>query len=174
MKKDTQCVHSGTYVDPETKGLNTPIYTSSSFEYLDAPENVYPRYFNIPNKKSIIEKLCALENAEGGLVFSSGMAAISTVLFSFLNSGDHIVLQKDIYGGTHHFATAEFDRFGIAYSFASGTVAEIERAVRDNTRVIYIETPSNPLLVITDIEAVVRLARSKNILTVIDKTIAIH
>ncbi len=82
MKKDTQCVHSGTYVDSETKGLNTPIYTSSSFEYLDAPENVYPRYFNTPNQKSIIEKLCALENAEDGLVFSSGMAAISTVLFS--------------------------------------------------------------------------------------------
>ena len=172
MKKDTQCVHSGTYVDQETRGLNTPIYTSSSFEYLDAPENVYPRYFNIPNQKSIIEKLCALENAEDGLVFSSGMAAITTVLFSFLNSGDHIVLQKDIYGGTHHFATAEFDRFGIEYSFATGTIEEIERAVRDNTRVIYIETPSNPLLVITDIEAVVQLARSKNILTVIDNTFA--
>jgi len=172
MKKDTQCVHSGTYVDQETRGLNTPIYTSSSFEYLDAPENVYPRYFNIPNQKSIIEKLCALENAEDGLVFSSGMAAITTVLFSFLNSGDHIVLQKDIYGGTHHFATAEFDRFGIEYSFATGTIEELERAVRDNTRVIYIETPSNPLLVITDIEAVVQLARSKNILTVIDNTFA--
>ena len=172
MKKNTQCVHSGTHVDPETKGLNTPIYTSSSFEYLDAPENVYPRYFNVPNQKSIIEKLCALENAEDGLVFSSGMAAISTVLFSFLNNGDHIVLQKDIYGGTHHFATAEFDRFGIEYSFASGTIEEIERAVRSNTRVIYIETPSNPLLVITDIEAVVQLARSKNTLTVIDNTFA--
>ncbi len=172
MKKDTQCVHSGTYVDPETKGLNTPIYTSSSFEYLDAPENVYPRYFNTPNQRSITEKLCVLENAEDGLVFSSGMAAISTVLFSFLNSGDHIVLQRDIYGGTHHFATAEFDRFGIEYSFASGAIAEIERAVRDNTRVIYIETPSNPLLVITDIEAVAQLAGSKNILTVIDNTFA--
>jgi len=172
MKKDTQCVHSGTYVDPETKGLNTPIYTSSSFEYLDAPENVYPRYFNTPNQKSIIGKLCALENAEDGLVFSSGMAAISTVLFSFLNSGDHIVLQRDIYGGTHHFATAEFDRFGIEYSFASGIIEEIENAIRDNTRVIYIETPSNPLLIITDIEAVVQLARSKNILTVIDNTFA--
>jgi cystathionine beta-lyase len=172
MKKDTQCVHNGTYVDPTTKGLNTPIYTSSSFEYLGAPENVYPRYFNIPNQKSIIEKLCALENAEDGLVFSSGMAAISTVLFTLLSSGDHIVLQRDIYGGTHHFATAEFDRFGIEYSFAAGTVDEIERAVRDNTRVIYIETPSNPLLVITDIEAVVQLARSKNILTVIDNTFA--
>ncbi|CAB1075178.1 Cystathionine gamma-lyase (EC [Olavius algarvensis Delta 1 endosymbiont] len=172
MKKDTQCVHSGTHVDSATKGLNTPIYTSSSYEYLDAPENVYPRYFNIPNQTSVIEKLCALENAESGLVFSSGMAAISTVLFSFLKSGDHIVLQRDIYGGTHYFATAEFDRFGIEYSFALGTIENIESAVRENTRIIYIETPSNPLLVITDIEAVARLAGSKNILTVIDNTFA--
>jgi len=172
MKKATQCVHSGTHVDSTTKGLNTPIYTSSSYEYLDAPENVYPRYFNIPNQKSVIDKLCALENAEAGLVFSSGMAAISTVLFSFLKSGDHIVLQRDIYGGTHHFATAEFDRFGIEYSFALGTIENIESAVRENTRIIYIETPSNPLLVITDIEAVARFARLKNILTVIDNTFA--
>ena len=172
MEKDTRCVHSGTSVDPETRGLNTPIYTSSSFEYLDVPENVYPRYFNIPNQKTIIDKLCALENAEDGLVFSSGMAAITTVLFSLLNSGDHIVLQKDIYGGTHHFATAEFDRFGIQYSFVTGTIEEIEKAVFDRTRVIYIETPSNPLLFITDIEAVVQLAKSNNILTVIDNTFA--
>jgi cystathionine beta-lyase len=172
MKKDTRCVHSGTSVDPATRGLNTPIYTSSSFEYLDVPENVYPRYFNIPNQKTIIDKLCALENAGDGLVFSSGMAAITTVLFSLLNSGDHIVLQKDIYGGTHHFATAEFDRFGIEYSFVTGTIAEIEKAVCDRTRVIYIETPSNPLLFITDIEAVVQLAKSNNILTVIDNTFA--
>ena len=172
MKKDTQCVHSGTYADPKSKGINTPIFTSSSFEYLDIPENVYPRYFNTPNQKTIIDKLCALENAEDGLIFSSGMAAISTVIFSLLNSGDHIVLQKDIYGGTHHFATAEFDRFGISYSFVSDHVVGIEKAVRENTRMIYIETPSNPLLLITDIEAVAQLAKSKNILTAIDNTFA--
>ena len=141
MKKDTQCVHSGTYADPKTKGLNTPIFTSSSFEYLDVPENVYPRYFNTPNQQTVIEKLCALENAEDGLIFSSGMAAISTVILSFMNSGDHIVLQRDIYGGTHHFATAEFDRFRIEYSFVYNDTAEIESAVRENTRIIYIETP---------------------------------
>jgi cystathionine beta-lyase/cystathionine gamma-synthase len=172
MKKDTQCVHSGTFADSETKGINTPIFTSSSFEYLDVPENVYPRYFNTPNQRTIIEKLCALENAEDGLIFSSGMAAISTVIFSLMNKGDHIVLQRDIYGGTHHFATAEFDRFGMEYSFVSNNVDEIETAVRENTRLIYIETPSNPLLLITDIEKVARFAKSKNILTVIDNTFA--
>jgi cystathionine beta-lyase len=172
MKKDTQCVHSGTFKDKTTKGVNTPIFTSSSFQYLDEPQNIYPRYFNTPNQMTIIAKLCALENAEDGLIFSSGMAAISTVLFSFLNSGDHIVLQKDIYGGTHHFVTAEFKRFGIQYTFTSNQTEDIANAVRDNTKIIYIETPSNPLLLVTDIEAVAQIAKSKKILTVIDNTFA--
>jgi len=172
MRKDTQCVHSGTFKDEVTKGVNTPVFTSSSFQYLDTPDTVYPRYFNTPNQRTLINKLCALENAEDGLIFSSGMAAISTVLFAFLNSGDHIVLQKDIYGGTHHFATAEFDRFEIQYTFTSNQTEDIANAIRDNTKIIYIETPSNPLLLITDIEAVAGIAKSKNILTVIDSTFA--
>ena len=172
MKKHSQCVHSGTYNDPGTKGVNTPIFTSSSFEYMDLPENIYPRYNNTPNQKAVISKLCALENAEDGLVFSSGMAAISTAIFSLLSKGDHIVLQEDIYGGTHYFATAEFDRFGITYDFVSNQLEEIKKTVRSNTRIIYIETPSNPLLLITDIQAVAEYARSKQILTIIDNTFA--
>jgi len=172
MKKDTQCVHSGAYSDRATRGVTTPIFTSSSYEYLDASENVYPRYFNTPNQNAVVEKLCALENAEAGLLFSSGMAAISTVVFSFLNSGDHAVLQRDVYGGTHHFVTAEFDRFGIEYTLVSNKIEEFESAVQKNTKLIYIETPSNPLLLITDIEAVVRLAKSSNSISVIDNTFA--
>jgi len=172
MKKNTQCVHSGTYQDLRTRGINTPIFTSSSYEYLDMAENVYPRYFNTPNQKAIIDKLCALESAEDGLFFSSGMAAVSTTLFALLGGGDHIVLQKDIYGGTHHFATAEFDKFGIQYSLVSNRITELESAIRPNTRIIYIETPSNPLLLITDMEAVARIAKSRNIVTVIDNTFA--
>jgi cystathionine beta-lyase len=140
------------------KGINSPIFTSSSFEYLDIPENVYPRYFNTPNQKTVIDKLCALENAEDGLIFSSGMAAISTVIFSLLKTVDHIVLQRDIYGGTHHFATADFDRFGIEYSFVSNNLDEIENAICKNTKIVYIETPSNPLLVVTNIAAVAQIA----------------
>jgi cystathionine beta-lyase len=162
MKKDTQC----------TRGLNTPIYTSSSFEYLDLPANVYPRYFNTPNQRTLIEKLCALENAEDGVIFSSGMAAISTVMLTFLSSGDHVVLQKNIYGGTHHFVTAEFDRFGIQYTFVSNQTEEIEQAVQKSTKIIYIETPSNPLLLITDIEATTQIAKANNALSVIDNTFA--
>ncbi|MGD8285339.1 MAG: PLP-dependent aspartate aminotransferase family protein [Desulfobacterales bacterium] len=172
MKKDTQCVHSGAYLDRATRGVTTPIFTSSSYEYLDASENVYPRYFNTPNQNAVVEKLCALENAEAGLLFSSGMAAISTVAFSFLNSADHAVLQRDVYGGTHHFVTAEFDRFGIEYTLVSNKIEDFENAVQKNTKLIYIETPSNPLLLITDIEGVVRLAKSSNSISVIDNTFA--
>ena len=172
MRKDTQCVHSGTLKDPHTRGLNTPIFTSSSFEYLDTPENIYPRYFNTPNQKCIVAKLCDLENAEEGLLFSSGMAAISTAMLAFLSSGDHAVLQRDIYGGTHHFVTAEFERFGIEYTFVSNRAEEIEQAVRKNTKIIYIETPSNPLVLITDIKATVRIARAQKAISIIDKTFA--
>lgn len=172
MGKDTQCVHSGVVSDRMTRGLNTPIFTSSSFEYLDVPENVYPRYFNTPNQKAVIDKLRALEKAESGLLFSSGMAAISAVILSNLSSGDHVVMQRDIYGGTHHFVTADFKRFGIEFTFVSNEAAEFEKAIRTNTRLIYIETPSNPLLMVTDIAAVAQIAGSRNILSAIDNTFA--
>ena len=149
MKKDTQCIHSGTFKDRATGGVNTPVYTSSSFEYLDATCNVYPRYFNTPNQRAVIDKLSALENTEDGVLFSSGMAAISTVLLTFLKLGDHAVLQRDVYGGTHHFAMAEFDKFGIEYTFTANNNDAIKDAIRDNTKVIFIESPSNPLLKIT-------------------------
>jgi cystathionine beta-lyase len=172
MEKDTQCVHSGTIVDPVTRGLNTPVFTSSSFGYMDVSENIYPRYFNTANQDAVIEKLAALEKAERGLLFSSGMAAISTVILSTVNAGDHVVMQRDIYGGTHHFATADFGRLGIEFTFVNNTAEEFENAIRSNTRLIYIETPSNPLLMVTDIEAIVQAARSKGILSAIDNTFA--
>ena len=172
MKKATQCIHSGTYRDRNTGGINTPIYTSSSFEYLDKENNVYPRYFNTPNQRAVVDKLSSLENTDEGILFSSGMAAISTALLTFLGKDDHAVLQRDVYGGTHHFAVSEFDKFGIEYTFVSNNIDEIEQAVRENTKIIYIESPSNPLLKITDIRAVAEIAEQKNILTVIDNTFA--
>jgi cystathionine beta-lyase len=172
MQKNTQCVHSGSRVDPATGGLNTPIYPSSAFRYVDMDENIYPRYYNTPNQRAVVEKLCALEGAEDGLLFSSGMAAISAVILAFLGSGDHAVIQKDIYGGTHHFVTADFKRFGIDFTFTGNSAKEIEAAVRSNTRLIYIETPSNPLLMITDIQAAADIGRRRGIVTAIDNTFA--
>jgi len=172
MGKHTQCVHSGSIPDRLTGGLNSPIFTSSSFRYLDAAETAYPRYFNTPNQYSVVEKLCALEGAESGLLFSSGMAAVGTAFFALLSSGDHVVLQRDIYGGSHHFATAEFEKFGIEYSFISNRPEDFDAAVRKNTRMIYIESPSNPLLLVTDIAAVAQVARKRNLISMIDNTFA--
>ena len=172
MQKYTLCVHSGTCKDSSSRGLNTPIYPSSSFEYLDAPENIYPRYYNTPNQKAVVVKLCSLEGSEDGILFSSGMAAVSSVMLAFLSSGDHAVIQRDIYGGTHHLITADFDRFRIAYTFVANRPEEIEAAVRSNTRLIYIESPSNPLLRITDIQAAAAVGRARNIVTAIDNTFA--
>jgi cystathionine beta-lyase len=169
----TRCVHAGTIHDREEKGINSPIYTSTSFEYIDQQDTIYPRYLNTPNARAVAEKIASLEKMESALVFSSGMAAISTVLFTILRSGDHAVFQKGLYGGTSHFLDREFEKFNLEYSIAkSQSVFDLEAEIRENTRLIYIETPSNPLLSITDIEAVAQLAKTKGLLTIIDNTFA--
>ena len=93
MKKETVAVHAGTQFDQQTKGTNSPIYTSTAIGYLDS-EITYPRYFNTKNQFAIASKIASLENAEMGMVFSSGMAAITSTLLTFLKSGDHIVFQN--------------------------------------------------------------------------------
>lgn len=175
MKKSksklTNSVHVGSAGDPVYGGLVNPIYPSSAYDY--GTEVLYPRYFNTPNQTAVVQKLASLENAEDGLLFSSGMAAIMTTLFALLKQGDHILFQKDLYGGTHHAALHELKRYGIDHTMEDvADLKKFERAIRPNTKVIYIETPSNPLLKITDIAAVARIAQSKKIITVIDNTFA--
>ncbi len=119
----TRCVHAGTIADNENKGINSPIYTSTSFEFIDRDDTVYPRYLNTPNEKAVAEKLASLELSEAALIFSSGMAAISTVLFTFLSQGDHVVFQKGLYGGTSNFIATQLNKFGIEYSVASSQLA---------------------------------------------------
>ena len=172
MKQQTKCVHSGSFVDTATGGINTPIFTSSVFRYLDSEKQPYPRYFNTPNQETVVAKLCALEGAQDGLLFSSGMAAASTAILALAKQGDHIILQDELYGGTHAFATQQLTRMGIEYSFVAKEAGAIEAAITPRTRLIFIETPTNPLLGITDIEAVADLARSRSITTVIDNTFA--
>ncbi|MCX7028581.1 MAG: PLP-dependent aspartate aminotransferase family protein [Spirochaetes bacterium] len=172
MRTETACIHAGGRFDPATRGINTPIYTSSAYEYLDGEARPYPRYFNTPNQAAVVGKLCALESAEDGLVLSSGMAAISSVLLALLGSGDHAVIQDEIYGGTHAMVSQHFERLGIAYTLAPAEPGKLVQAVTGKTRLIYIETPTNPLLTILDIRAVTRMARERGIVTVIDNTFA--
>lgn len=171
--KSTKCVHAGAYFDQKTKGIVSPIFKSTAFDYEDVDVMAYPRYFNTPNQKIVSDKMAVLENAEAALVLSSGMAAISTALFSVLKSGDHAVFQNDLYGGTHHAIILECEKFNIGYSFVNATnLKEVKDAIRDNTKLIYIETPSNPLLQIVDIKAISGLAKQHNLVTIIDNTFA--
>jgi len=172
MKKETQCVHSGSYHDSLTGGVNTPIFTSSSYEYLDRDDVPYPRNFNTPNQNVGVRKMCALEGAEGGILFSSGMAAMSTAILAFAGSGDHVVLLDELYGGTHALATDQFDRMGIDYSFVLTDTERIREAITPKTRVIVIESPTNPLLNLVDIKSVAEIARENGIITIFDNTFA--
>lgn len=173
FSKLTQSVHAGSVGDPQFKGIVNPIYPSSAYDYENLPETQYPRYFNTPNQRYAAAKIAALENAEDGLVFSSGMAAILTSLFAFLKKGDHAVLQNDLYGGTFNALVTEFPRYGIEYTLVDGAHPEnFEKAIRKETKVIYIETPSNPTLKITDIKSVAGIAKKYGLLTIIDNTFA--
>jgi len=159
MNKETKAVHSGTQFDEKTQGANSPIYTSTAIGYLDS-DVTYPRYFNTKNQLAVASKIAALENAETGLVFSSGMAAITSTLFTFLKVGDHIIFQKGLYGGTFNWVISELKKFGVEFTIAKGnSAADFEKALQKNTKVVYIETPSNPLLKITDIEAAAKFAK---------------
>src|SRR5260221_11090378 len=169
--KLTLSVHAGSKGDPQYHGLATPIYPSSAYDY--ESEVLYPRYFNTPNQRAVAEKMAALENGEDAIVLSSGMAAIMTSLLAMVKQGDHILFQTDLYGGTQHAALKELNRYGIDYSLVDvANLKAFEKGIRPTTRVIYIETPSNPLMKITDLTGVAKLARRHGLITVIDNTFA--
>ncbi|WP_442265917.1 trans-sulfuration enzyme family protein [Tenacibaculum sp. ZS6-P6] len=167
------CTHVGEVKDEQFKGAVSPIYLSSSYQFYDVDIKRYPRYFNTPNQEALCRKIAALEKTENALIFGSGMAAISTAMFAFLHKGDHVVLQQTLYGGTYNLVVEEFDKFGIEYSFTNSLkIEDFEKEIKSNTKVIFIETPSNPLLKVVDIKAVAELAKKNEIITMIDNTFA--
>ncbi len=167
--KETVCVHN----TRDYQGANTPIFPSTSNKYIGYDDNTYPRYFNTVNQQVIVEKMCQLEGAAAGIVFSSGMAAISTTLLSLLNPGDHVLISEGIYGGTHKLIVEEFERFGILFDFVVGSNSSAFQAkLKANTKVVYTETPSNPLLTIIDLKEVAEFAKTNQLISVIDNTFA--
>lgn len=172
--KLTQSVHAGSFGDTRFSGTVTPIFPSSAYDYENTENGtMYPRYFNTPNHIAVAQKLAALENAGEGLIFSSGMAAILTAIFATLKAGDHAIFQNDLYGGTYSAVATELPRYGMEYTMVDGTDAgNFEKAITKKTRLIYIETPSNPTLKITDIRAVASIAKKHGLITIIDNTFA--
>lgn len=177
----TKSVHAGQYNDPKTGALGTPIYQCSTFYLNEASykaieegrgrdEMIYSRYGN-PSQWSVQEKLSSLENAESSIVFSSGMAAISSTLLAILDKGSHVVSSRDIYGGTYNFLYEDLYRYGMSVTFTSPTdIQAIENAIQDNTKVLYFEALTNPLLKITPIQDLVALAKKYHLRVVIDNT----
>jgi len=158
-----------------------PIFQSSTFEYADKEAGVEPDYHslkyirlnNTPNHEVLHRKLAALENAEAALVTSSGMSAISTALLSMLSAGDHLIVQDCLYGGTHDFISTDLRSFGIHYDLVDADdPTSWQRRLRPNTKAIYVETMSNPLLQVPDLAAVVEFARKNALISLIDNTFA--
>ncbi len=170
----TKVVHTGVYKDSSYNSVTTPIYPSSTF-YFDAPGKNkgfdYTRSGN-PTRAALEENIAALEGGIGCSATATGMAAITAVLF-MLKPGDHVVTGDDIYGGSYRLFAYVFSSMGIEFSFVNmKDLKTVEKAIKKNTQMVWIETPSNPLLNIVDIGGVVSAARkrNKNILTVVDNT----
>lgn len=171
---ETKLIHASSNVDIEqnTGAVNVPIYLSStyhqaSFDHFGPFD--YSRSGN-PTRQALEQKIAELEGGVRGLAFASGMAAISSA-FMLLSAGDHVLISEDVYGGTYRFITEVLNRFKIEHTFINMTdLNEISSAIQPNTKVIYIETPSNPCLNITDIGGVVKIAKEHNCLTFLDNT----
>ena len=172
MKKETISVHAGRKVDPATGSVIPPIYLSTTFER--EKNGDYPKGYNYsrsnnPNREALEECLAKLENGKSAAVFSSGSAATMSILQSF-KPGDHIIAPEDIYHGTKHLIKI-FEKWNIKSTFVDMTdTKNIDDAYRENTKLIWIETPSNPLLKIIDIKKIVDIARKKDVITVCDNT----
>ena len=167
------CTHVGEVEDKQFKGAISPLYMSSSYAFEDVEVKRYPRYFNTPNQEALCKKIALLEKCEAALIFGSGMAAVSTTMLAFLHKGDHVVLPQTLYGGTYNFVVEEFHKFGIEYSFTEGfSEKDFSEKIQKNTKVIFVETPSNPLMRITDLEMISKLAKKHGIISMIDNTFA--
>lgn len=170
---NTVCTHAGELEDTQFKGAISPLYMSTSYAFEDVEVKRYPRYFNTPNQVALAKKMAALEHGEAALIFGSGMAAVSTALLAFLHKGDHVVFQHTLYGGTSNLVVEEFEKFGIEYSFTKDLkLKSFEAEIKATTKVIYIETPSNPLLTITDLKGVAKIAEKHGLVSMIDNTFA--
>lgn len=171
-RPETRLVHPPQDRDPRTGASSIPIYQVSTYHQED-PEHLarydYARSDN-PTREALELAIADLEGGARGFAFASGMAATASVLM-LLRSGDHLVVGRDIYGGTYRVLTQVFDRWGLEVSFAdSSDLAELQAAIGPRTKAIFVETPSNPTLRITDLAAVAALARAHGLLAIADNT----
>lgn len=179
---ETMVLHSGLKHKKPIKSKVTPIYQTSAFTFEDLDDMeayyhgegnyLYSRVGN-PNTDELGQAVAAIEGAPAGAAASSGLSAIMAAILSVVKSGDHIVAADDIYGGSFHMLQEELEQFGISSSFVSfADLQQIEQAIQKNTKLLYTESITNPLLRVEDIESVVQLAKKYNLATIVDNTFA--
>ncbi len=173
---ETKVIHAGEPRPRIAGAVVMPVFQSATYQYAGEKSYDDVRYIrlnNTPNHLALAEKLAALENTEDALVTASGMAAISTSLLTFLGKGDHFLAQECLYGGTHDFVTRDIEKYGISYDFIDGNDPESwKRRLKPNTKAIYVETISNPLMQVPDLESIVSFAKSHGLVSMIDNTFA--
>jgi cystathionine beta-lyase/cystathionine gamma-synthase len=168
----TRAIHCGQEPDPLTGAVTVPIYPTSTYVQQGIGENKGYEYSRVtnPTRTRLEENLAALEGAVAARVFGSGMAAINAIV-SMLKSGDHVVCGNDLYGGTPRLFNSVMTNFGLEFSYVDTSDAEnVERAIRKNTRMVHVETPTNPLMSLSDLAAISQICRRKKILLVVDNT----
>jgi len=178
FRQETEAVRAGRKLHKKDGPLTTPIYQTSTFEVTDNQEQLrvtptdhfYTRYGN-PTHTVVQDAIVELEGTDAALVFSSGMAAITTSILALVKAGDHIVAQRDIYGGVTKFLSQWLPKMGVETTFVdTNNLDQHERAIRPNTRLLHVESPTNPMVRVVDLEKIVALARKHNLVTTIDST----
>jgi len=180
FRRETEAVRAGASLLKKNGPVTAPIYQTSTFEVTDNEEQLrvtpsdhfYTRYGNPTH--TVVEKAVAeLEGTDAALLFSSGMAAITTSILALVKTGDHIVAQRDIYGGVTKFLSRWLPKMGVETTFVdTNDIEQHERAIRPNTKLIHVESPTNPMVRVVDLEKIVALARKHGLITTIDSTFA--
>jgi len=174
MKLATKIIHAGAEPDPSTGAIMTPIYQTSTYVQTAPGQNKgyeYARSQN-PTRKALEDALAIIENGKYGLAFSSGVAATDAVI-KLLSPGDEVIAANDMYGGTYRLFSKIFEKFGIKFIYVDTTdVANVQAAVTPNTKLVWIETPTNPLMNITDIHAVAKISKAAGAILCVDNTFA--
>jgi len=180
FRRETEAVHGGKSLHKKNGPLSAPIYQTSTFEVTDMQEQVratptdsfYTRYGN-PTHTVAENAIARLEGTDAALLFSSGMAAITTSMLSLVKAGDHIVAQRDIYGGVTKFLSQWLPKLGVETTFVdTNDIEQHERAIRPNTKLLHIESPTNPTVRVVDLEKIAALARKHGLISTIDSTFA--
>ncbi len=175
MGFSTKAIHAGNHPDPSTGAVTVPIYQTSTYAQEEIGKHKgyeYSRTQN-PTRSALEENLAALEGGTHGFAFSSGMGATTTLIMAFLKSGDHVVASNNMYGGTFRVFDRVFTDFGLSFTYVdTANLAEVEAAITARTKLLFIETPTNPMMTISDLPALATLAKKHGVLTCVDNTFA--